>query len=432
MIDIDGSHGEGGGQIVRTAVSLSAIYKEPVRITNIRAGRDKPGLRPQHLCAVDAARQVTDGRADGLEIGSKEIAFIPGEIISGTYNFDIGTAGSVHLLLQTLVPIALSCGQKFVFRARGGTDVPFSPPADYFRRVYVHNLRAMGYDIEYELLRRGCYPKGGGKVEVRCGGGKGRGDTETGGKGKGDTEKDKEGFKSFERAENTKEGRREIVVGKEGVEIMDVNEGKERGEDGGEDGGEERGDERGEERGEDGGEERGEDGGEERGEERGDERGDERGEDGKREERVGKTDIKRLDGHIFISKLDRSIAERIKSSAMKMVAMPLTDMGCRYRFHIHREDALDPGVGITLVAERGNGVRLGASVLGRKGLRSEKVGATAAEQILVEIRSGADLDVHASDQMLVPIQLGGGGSFGVREVSRHTRTQAWLVNRLLK
>ncbi len=174
MIGVDGSMGEGGGQIIRTAAAFSAVTGETVRVTNIRAGRPNPGLRPQHLKAVEAAAELCGGEVTGLSVGSAEFTFTPGEITSGTFKVDVGTAGSVTLVLQTLLPVAFKAPDKVVLDVRGGTDVRWSPTADYFEHVFLHMLRRSGFNVEMEVLERGFYPKGGGrvKVEVKPSGGR--------------------------------------------------------------------------------------------------------------------------------------------------------------------------------------------------------------------------------------------------------------------
>lgn len=166
MLKIDGSHGEGGGQILRTALALSMVKGRDIEVRNIRANRSNPGLSHQHLKAIEAASEISNAKTEGLEKGSKKITFEPGEIEGGVYNFDIGTAGSVTLLLQALIPPAIHARQDMTIKVRGGTDVKWSPPYDYFENVFLDLLRKMKVDIGSELLKRGHYPKGGGKVKV--------------------------------------------------------------------------------------------------------------------------------------------------------------------------------------------------------------------------------------------------------------------------
>ena len=165
MIRIDGSHGEGGGQILRTALSLSALLGLPVTIENIRSNRPKPGLRPQHLTAVKALKEICGAEVEGLAIDSRRIVFIPGRIKPGNYFFDVGTAGSVTLILQALLlPLALAPGPSRI-TLRGGTHVPWSPPHHYLAEVFLPTIGLMGIETAVRLQKWGWYPKGGGELE---------------------------------------------------------------------------------------------------------------------------------------------------------------------------------------------------------------------------------------------------------------------------
>ncbi|MEA3345300.1 MAG: RNA 3'-terminal phosphate cyclase [Chloroflexota bacterium] len=166
LIEINGSYGEGGGQVLRTAVSLAAIVGRPCRIFNIRSGRRNPGLAAQHLTGVRAAAQLCDGELEGAKLRSQEVRFQPDEIRGGSYQVSVGTAGAVTLVLQTLVPIALQTDGRMTLEIKGGTDVTWSPLIDYFTHVHCHFLREWGAEIEVETLRRGFYPRGGGRVRV--------------------------------------------------------------------------------------------------------------------------------------------------------------------------------------------------------------------------------------------------------------------------
>ncbi|UCG12421.1 MAG: RNA 3'-phosphate cyclase, partial [Deltaproteobacteria bacterium] len=166
-IIIDGGYGEGGGQVVRTSLSLAMITGRPVRLVNIRGGRKKPGLRPQHLTAVQACVAVTNARVEGAELGSQELSLFPSTVRAGTYHFNIGTAGAVTLVVQTVLPaLALAEGKTFL-TVRGGTHVPWSPPFQYFAEVFLPTTRQLGNHCEASIARWGWYPKGGGEIQVK-------------------------------------------------------------------------------------------------------------------------------------------------------------------------------------------------------------------------------------------------------------------------
>ena len=169
MFTVDGSFGEGGGQILRTSLALSLITGTPFRIVNIRAKRHKPGLLRQHLTAVHAAAKIGSAKIEGAELGSASLTFVPNAVRPGEYTFSIGTAGSTMLVLQTiLLPLALAGGESAV-ELEGGTHNSGSPPFEFFEHAYLPLLRRMGAAIELELVRPGFYPAGGGKIRVHIG-----------------------------------------------------------------------------------------------------------------------------------------------------------------------------------------------------------------------------------------------------------------------
>ena len=167
MIELDGSVGEGGGQILRSALSLAMITGQAFRIKNIRAKRSKPGLMRQHLVAVQAAAQVCGANLGHANVGSLELEFIPGQLQGGEYEFAIGSAGSCTLVLQTLLPALLFAEQPSVIRISGGTHNAMAPPFHFLQRSYARVLAQMGVKLELELQRFGFYPAGGGKIEAR-------------------------------------------------------------------------------------------------------------------------------------------------------------------------------------------------------------------------------------------------------------------------
>ena len=166
MIEIDGSYREGGGQILRTALSLSCLFQKPFRIFNIRKGRKKPGLMPQHLTCVRASQLIANAKVKGDDVGSTELLFSPGEVKSGDFFFDIGTAGSTSLVLQTVIPSLIFSKAKTIVTLKGGTHVPFSPSYDYLAGIFSSFLKKIGVNIKLSIESYGFYPKGGGKVRA--------------------------------------------------------------------------------------------------------------------------------------------------------------------------------------------------------------------------------------------------------------------------
>jgi len=174
LIEIDGSVGEAGGSILRVATALSAVTKKPCHIFNIRKNRPKPGLATQHLLGIQALAQLCNGRLEGDSLGSGEIKFYPGDIYRERVSVNISTAGSITLVLQTLIPPALFALSpvKIIFTG-GATDTFFSPTIDYFRYVFLPTLEKMNLTenrsllVEISILKRGYYPEGGAKVEIK-------------------------------------------------------------------------------------------------------------------------------------------------------------------------------------------------------------------------------------------------------------------------
>jgi RNA 3'-terminal phosphate cyclase (ATP) len=163
---VDGSEGEGGGQILRTSLALSMITGTPVRIDKIRARRAKPGLMRQHLTSVLAAARVSNAHVQGAEVGSREITFAPSDIEAGDYHFAVGTAGSTTLILQTVLPALLLASGPSRLTLEGGTHNPMAPPFEFLDRAFLPLIRRMGPRVEITLERAGFYPAGGGRFEA--------------------------------------------------------------------------------------------------------------------------------------------------------------------------------------------------------------------------------------------------------------------------
>jgi len=166
MITIDGSYGEGGGQILRTSLALSLVTGKPFAIHNIRAGRKKPGLMRQHLTAVNAAAEIGIAAIEGNSIGSQAFTFEPEMIKPGNFHFAIGSAGSCTLVFQTILPALIIAGGPSVIILEGGTHNPFAPPFDFLEKAFLPVINRMGPKVDAVLEKPGFYPAGGGRFKV--------------------------------------------------------------------------------------------------------------------------------------------------------------------------------------------------------------------------------------------------------------------------
>jgi len=321
-LELDGSTGEGGGQLLRTAVALSAITGRRLRLGRIRAGRPKPGMAPQHLAAVRAVAALCGARVEGLEPGSQRIDFDPGALRAGEHVFEIGTAGSVTLVLQALMPV-MACGPgRARVRIVGGTDVRDAPPFDYLGLVLLPLLEKLGLRAKLDCPRRGYYPLGNG--EVAC------------------------------------------EIAPSALLAQDLSD------------------------------------------------------PGPIEAIAIRSHVGNLPGHI---------AQRMASAAADGLAgLPEPSL---------RVDALGPdaawgsGGAVVLTARTARSV-LGAGRVALRGVPAERLGAEAAAELRADLASGAGLDVHAADQLLVWMALAGpGGRFTARALSSHARTAIWLIERFL-
>ncbi len=333
MIVIDGSHGEGGGQVLRTSLCLSALLGEPIRIENIRVKRPNPGLQAQHLTGVRALARACRAEAKGAKLGSPTLTFTPrSSPRSGEYSWDVadarkgGSAGATGLVFQALlVPLFLAGGNSRLF-LRGGTHVAWSPPFHYLKMVYLPTLSRMGFRAQVDIERWGWYPIGGGLMTAQI------------------------------------TGMGHPLSGASGLELT------ERGR------------------------------------------------------------LKRLHGISALSNLPRHIAERQKRHAEKMLRREGLDP------QIEMVDAPSKGRGsaLFLLAEFEN-VRAGFTGLGRKGKPAEKVAEEACSEFLRYDESGAALDQHLADQLILPMALAeGGSSFTTCRITQHLLTNIWVVERFLK
>jgi RNA 3'-phosphate cyclase len=319
VIEIDGAYGEGGGQLVRTAVALSALTGTPVALRNVRAGRPRPGLAAQHLAAVRAVAATCDARCEGLELRSGAFRFAPrARPAGGELRADVGTAGSVTLVLQALLPVLLGARSPTRLVVTGGTDVRQAPTWDYCSRVLLRLLARMGLRVRASLVRRGYYPRGGGELAV------------------------------------------EVAPGVPAP----------------------------------------------------------------LEPRAGGW---RVAGEAHVAQLPVTVAERMRDAARAELGE-----GAIAARVLGAEEAIGTGGAITLWAE-GQGSVLGASRVAARGVRAEALGAAAGRELAADLASGAALDVHAADQVLVYLALApGGSSFTVREFTSHARTTIWLLEQFLE
>lgn len=326
MIQIDGSYGEGGGQVLRTSLSLAAITGQPIRIEHIRAKRQKPGLAAQHLTAVRAAATICQAQVRGDALESMTLEFIPGgSSQAGKYTFDVtearqgGSAGTVNLILQTiLLPLALATGDSQV-TLRGGTHIAFSPPFTYIEQVYLPILTQLGLKAEAVLHAWGWYPRGGGEVALRVTGG------------------------------STLSG---LTLLERGA-------------------------------------------------------------------------LRQVRGLAIVTELPSHIPQRMAMRAENL----LDQADLKAQVRPLRERGIGPGAGVFLTADYENS-RAGFGALGRLGLPAEKVAEMACEELLDFHATGAPVDVHLADQLLLPLALASGASqYRVAEISLHLTTNAWVIEK---
>lgn len=166
LLKIDGSFGEGGGQVLRTSLALSLVTGKPFRISGIRAGRRKPGLLRQHLTCVRAATEVSGAEVEGDTLGSRELSFAPGKVRGGDYKFEVGTAGSTTVVIQTVLPALLQADAPSSVTVTGGTHNMAAPPFDFLERAYGGQLSRMGAEVTFEMERPGFFPAGGGLIRA--------------------------------------------------------------------------------------------------------------------------------------------------------------------------------------------------------------------------------------------------------------------------
>jgi len=164
MIELDGNYGEGGGSLMRVALAVSTLTGKPFRIENVRAGRPQPGLKPQHLTGITALKEISGAKSDDVEIGTTELWFQPGKVKGGNYTIDIGTAGSITLLLQAIVLPCIFAPSKVTLTIKGGTCGKWQASVDYLKELLIPHLQRFVKKIDLRIIKRGYYPKGGGEI----------------------------------------------------------------------------------------------------------------------------------------------------------------------------------------------------------------------------------------------------------------------------
>ncbi|KAG7301749.1 hypothetical protein JYU34_014737 [Plutella xylostella] len=327
FIDIDGSVLEGGGQILRMSVAFSAIMGVPVRVSRIRAGRSKPGLAAQHLKGIQLVGEMCGAALHGVEIGSTEIQFSPGQIKGGHYVADTKTAGSISLLLQVALPVALLADGPVTLELKGGTNADMAPQVDYLTEVFRPLLEKFGATFDFDLHRRGYYPRGGGHVTVHI----------------------------------------RPAARLSGVEL------------------------------------------------------------------TGTGRVQRVQGWSFVAgTLPVKMAHEMAAAARQELACVCRDI----HIECYKEDravASDNCSGIILVAETSSGCILGADALGRRGAGAGAAGRAAGAALAATVTSGACVDEHAQDQLIMFMSLAAGrSSVRVADVTLHTQTAMHVAKTIAK
>jgi RNA 3'-terminal phosphate cyclase (ATP) len=354
MLIIDGAYGEGGGQILRTALTLAAILSQPIRLENIRVGRKNPGLAAQHLTAVRAAATICDADLADDKLDSTQLTFAPQRPpIPGIYEFDVaearegGSAGAATLVLQTILLPLASAHEPSEVTIKGGTHVPWSPSFHYIRDVYLPTVARLGIQASARLLAWGWYPAGNGEIKVEIPGPADWADN------------------SPDHSE-TKHRRYQTLFMPERTLSAD-----------------------------------------------------------RIWEKRGS--LKQIKGVAVASSLPAHIAQRMRDRAINL----LTQKNLPATIEPQRVRSVSPGAGIFLIAEYESS-RAGFGTLGRKGKPAERVAEEAVNDLLTFHQSGAVLDEHLTDQLILPMALSGwSGALSTEQLSKHTLANIWVVEQFL-
>jgi RNA 3'-phosphate cyclase len=348
MIKLDGSYGEGGGALVRTALAISTLTGKPFEVNNIRAGRPNPGLKAQHLHAIKALKEICGAKTSEIELGTKEFWYHPQKIKRGIYEIDIGTAGSITLFLQAIILPCLFAPGKITLKVKGGTCGKWQASVDYLQNVLIPHLQKFVDKIELKVLKRGYYPKGGGEVHLEI----------------------NPRFK-IQEYENFEQFNEDLKLRTAKVNLLEQGT------------------------------------------------------------------LEQIRGNVNASAEleEKEIAERIKraaESSLKEFEVPI---------NIRTEYKNTSSIGGEIVlwalfSQKGkmnpdNPTILGADCLIEKGKSSEEIGKEAANRLKLEIKEKEPIDRNLADQLIPFISLLSGSEISVREISKHTLTNIYVIEQFL-